>query len=489
MKVNTIAEDRSGTIWIGTSRGLTHYRDGQFATLSRPTGPFAQRVRALVTDDFGHLWLGVGTSIERLDPSEFAKALAQPTYAPRLREFDVSDGVAGVMFATGNGIAARATGGRLFFVTGRGITTVHPRDVDDVLHLPPSSVRIQGVIADDERFSADAGITLPPRTAHLRIDYTAPTLTSPGRTRFRYRLEGFDRAWIDAGIGRQAFYTNLPSGEYRFMVQAQIPERAWTSEPTTWTFRIAPAFYQTVWFYAVCAVAVALSAGGAWRLRVQYLRRDLAAVYQERMRLGRDIHDTLLQSLAGLALQLDAVEHSVTMADRRAPSQIARIRELMEVHVREVRQSIWDLRSPAPQPRSLPKALSDGVRPLAADGVRLDIDVAGTPRPCPEPIERQLLRIAREAVINAMRHGKARSVSLRLAFDRRAVRLTIQDDGCGFEPASVGRRADTHYGLLAMTERAAAVGGSCSVTSRTGCGAQVDVILPLLSRWSLQRLW
>jgi signal transduction histidine kinase len=118
----------------------------------------------------------------------------------------------------------------------------------------------------------------------------------------------------------------------------------------------------------------------------------------------------------------------------------------MEGQVREVRQSIWDLRSPAPQPRSLVEALTDGVRRLASDSVLLEVDVVGTPRSCPERIERQLLRIAREAVINAVRHGKAGSVSLKLAFDRRALRLTVTDNGCGFDAVAVGH-TDTHYGL------------------------------------------
>jgi signal transduction histidine kinase len=146
------------------------------------------------------------------------------------------------------------------------------------------------------------------------------------------------------------------------------------------------------------------------------------------------------------------------------------------------------LRSPAPQPRGLVEALGDGVRRLVTDGVRLQLDVAGTPRPCPERIEQQLLRIAREAVINAVRHGKAGSVSLKLAFDRRALRLTVTDDGCGFDPGAVGHDGDSHYGLSAMKERAAAAGGSCTVTSRPGAGTEVNVMLPLLHRWSVQRL-
>lgn len=487
--VNTITEGRNGVLWIGTSGGLTRYKDGRFDTPAGQNGLSGQLVRALVTDDLGYLWLGIRTSIVRLDPAEFDRALSEPGYRMRMREFDVADGVAGVLFGVGNGeAAARASDGRLFFVTARGLTMVDPREVDDALRPPVSPVRVESITVNDQRFAAEPDISLPAGTARLRIDYTLPTLTSPTRTRFRYRMEGFDRDWIDAGIRRQAFYTNLPAGTYRFAVQAQIPEGAWTSQTTSWGFSIAPSFYRASWFYALCMGVLALAAGGAWRLRVHNVRRDLAAVYGERMRLGREIHDTLLQSLAGLALQLDGIEHSVTAADPRAPSQIARIREQLEEHVREVRQSIWDLRSPAPQPRSLVDALGDGVRRLADDSVHLEVAVAGTPRPCPERIERQLLRIAREAVINAVRHGKARSVSLTLAFDRRALRLTVTDNGCGFDSAEAGHDAHGHYGLVAMKERAVAAGGSCTVTSRPGAGTEVDVVLPLLSRWNVQRL-
>lgn len=271
-------------------------------------------------------------------------------------------------------------------------------------------------------------------------------------------------------------------------MRAEIPEGAWTSDITTWGFRIAPLFYQTFWFYTVCGAIVALVAAGAWRLRMQGVRRDVAAVYGERMRLGREIHDTLLQSLAGLALQLDGLEHSVAATDTRAHSQLGRVRAQIEAHIREVRQSIWDLRSPDPRPRGLVEALRDAVRQLVGDGVSLEVDVAGTPRPCPERIEQQLLRIAREAVINAVRHGKAGSVRLKLAFDTRVLRLTVTDDGCGFDTAAVAGHAATHYGLSAMRERAAAAGGSCTVTSRPGAGTEVSVRLPLLPWWRMQRL-
>jgi signal transduction histidine kinase len=486
--INTITEDRDGALWIGTSDGLARYRNGHLDTLTGRNELSGQLVRALIADDLGYLWLGIGTSMVRLDPGEFDTALEDPGYKVRVREFDVADGVAGVVFAVGNAGAARASDGRLFFVTGRGVTMVDPTTVEDVLRPPPSPVRVERVIADDQRFSAEGGLSLAAGTAHLRIDYAVPTLTAPAKTRFRYRLEGFDRDWNDAGIRRQAFYTNLPAGAYRFVVQAEIPERAWTSQATAWDFRIAPWFYQTAWFYAICIGALALATGGAWRLRVQGVRREMAAVYGERLRLGRDIHDTLLQRLAGLALQLDSVEHRVAAADAGAPSQIVRVREQIEEQIREVRQSIWDLRSPDPRPRSLAEVLEDGVRRLVADPVVLRLDVAGTPRPCPEPIEQQLLRIAREAVINAVRHGKAASVCLKLAFGRRVLRLTVTDDGCGFDPAAAGEGAGTHYGLSAMKERAAAAGGLCTVTSRPGAGTEVSVELPLLSRWNPQRL-
>jgi signal transduction histidine kinase/ligand-binding sensor domain-containing protein len=486
--VNTITEDRGGALWIGTNTGLTRYRNGRFATPNGTNGLSGQLVRAFVADDLGYLWLGIGTSLVRLDPAAFDAALERPGYVIPTRQFDAADGVAGVIFGVGNGGAARASNGRLFFVTGRGVTTVDPQAVDDAIRPPQSPVRIERVIADDQRFDAGPKASLPAGTAHLRIDYTIPALTSPARTRFRYRLVGFDRDWVDGGIGRQALYSSLPAGDYRFVVQAMMPDRVWRSETTTWDFRIAPSFYRTSWFYALCAVALGLTAGGAWRLRVQRVKRELAAVYNERMRLGREIHDTLLQGLAGLALQLDSVEHSVAAGDARAQPQIVRLREQIERYIREVRQSIWDLRSPDPRPRSLVDALGDGVRPLVSDGVALSVDVAGTPRPCPERIEEQLLRIAREAVINAVRHGRAASVSLKLAFDRRVLRLTVADDGCGFDLAAIGQGADPHYGLSAMKERAAAAGGSCTVTSRPGAGTEVTVVLPLLSRWNPQRV-
>src|SRR6185436_14580906 len=176
--------------------------------------------------------------------------------------------------------------------------------------------------------------------------------------RFRYRLDGFDRTWIDAGARRQASYTNLTPGPYRFHVMTERDDGTWEEPGAMWEFSISPTFYQTKWFYAACAMALGFAVFSAWRLRLRNVRKEFALLLGERARLSREIHDTLLQSLVGVALQCDALASDV---DARSPvrQRFVRLRKDVEEHIREARQAIWDLRSPKLQRTDLPTALAE----------------------------------------------------------------------------------------------------------------------------------
>jgi signal transduction histidine kinase len=203
-------------------------------------------------------------------------------------------------------------------------------------------------------------------------------------------------------------------------------------------------------------------------------------VLAERARLSREIHDTLLQSLVGVALQFDAISANLDASSSAARDQLVRIRRQVEAYIREARQSIWDLRSPLFETRDLATALREfGKRAIAEGSVRFAATLTGAARPCPPKIENQLLRIGQEAITNALRHAQATRIHLELAFDPSALVLRVSDDGRGFDPKCATLETGDHYGLSTMRERAEQLGGHFSIASVIGQGTTVEARVPM----------
>jgi signal transduction histidine kinase len=311
----------------------------------------------------------------------------------------------------------------------------------------------------------------------LRIDYTALSFSAPTKVRFRYRLEGFDTQWVDAGTRRQAFYTNLPPRPYRFQVTA-INDGIESERSAIWDFSIQPRFYQTGWFYGACVVTMMLTAGGLWRLRSNQIQRRFALVLAERARIAREIHDTLLQSLVGVAIQCESIARQVDSAPQAAGACLTQLRKQVEFFIRETRQSIWDLRSPTLLATDLSQALAQtGERATSDARIGFGFSVIGTPRRCPAKVEEHLLRIGQEATSNAARHACATKLTMQVRYCDDSVTLRVMDDGCGFEVGSA--QADGHWGISMMKERAHLVGGSVRIVSSPGVGTEVEVVVPL----------
>jgi signal transduction histidine kinase len=216
----------------------------------------------------------------------------------------------------------------------------------------------------------------------------------------------------------------------------------------------------------------------AWQLQVRRVRKEMGLVFGERLRLSREIHDTLLQSLVGIALGLDSASHNVDAPPSRRREQLTGLRKQVEEYIREVRQSIWDLRSPALDRHGLVGALRSTGERLTAGKARFAFTVSGTPRSCPSKVETHALRIGHEAVMNAVRHSTAQHVKMEVGFDDRVLRLCVTDDGGGFT-SQVAEDPEQHYGLATMRERALDAGGCCTVESIPGTGVQVIAEFPL----------
>jgi signal transduction histidine kinase/sugar lactone lactonase YvrE len=467
-------EDSKGRLWVGGADGLSRLTGDHFVSAGRSNGLPPGGAYSITQDDRNDLWLATSVGIIRLAPDEFDRAVASPLYLMRFRVYDTSDGLAGYPVLLGDRNAVRAADGTLWFVTSRGISVADPRRLS-TLRLAPL-VAIDQVRADDRPLY---GSELKPGTSKLEIEYTAPDLTSPLKTRFRYRLEGFDSDWIDAGTRREALYTNLAPGEYHFRVTASQDDGRWSETEATWAFTMAPQFYQTWWFYAVVAASVVAITWGAWQFRVRQLRRQFALVLGERVRLSRELHDTLLQSLVGVALEFDAISKSLDASPSHARERVIKIREQVEEYIREARRSIWSLRSPSLDTGDLIDALRDSAaRAIPGHGATFRFEQTGERRRLPSNVEHQLLRIGQEALLNAARHSEAATITMRLAYEPDDVSLTIVDDGRGFDAVRAAETTTDHYGLTTMRERAQQAGGRLSVSSSPGRGTTITAIVP-----------
>ena len=362
------------------------------------------------------------------------------------------------------------------------MTLIDPRTVTDERALAP--VRIEHVIADGTKIPASAHALLPPGTLALEINYTGLDLTSPLRVRFRYQLEGFDADWIDAGMRRQAFYTNLPPGRYRFRVVSGDDDGKWADSGAMWDFAIDPKFYQTYWFMAFLITSLGAGVWGLWHLRLRHVRQRFSWILGERARLSRELHDTLVQSLVGMSLQLDAIGTAASsIRARHSETARADAKPGGSSDLSEARRSIWELRTPLRERPDLVVALREmGERLVAGLSISFELSVSGSQRRCGQNVEEQLLRISKEAITNAIRHARARAVHMSVHYELTVVVLTVSDDGCGFDLTDRTSRRGDRYGLIGLKERAVEVGGELDVTSKIGRGTEIRVSVPIVGK-------
>jgi signal transduction histidine kinase len=318
----------------------------------------------------------------------------------------------------------------------------------------------------------------------LQIDFSALSLSSSPKLRFRHWLVGVDSGWVYDGEGRQAYYSGLSPGDYRFRVSATVGG-TWT-EPTVWAFTVAPPFFLSWWFLtSIAATVVGIGAVGTWA-RVRALKTRFALVAAERARMSREIHDTLLQSLAALGPELEALAVRASPADGTIAEELRRVRRDVRRSVREARDSILELRRQANGATRLDESLEHLAGMMEArHGLRPRITVSGErPTHGIVDVEQQMYQIAKEAVINALRHGSPTSVDIAVAYTGRELSVTVRDDGCGFRPDArpASHRDDTHFGLETMRERAEKIGGSLTIDSTRGEGTTVHAVARV-TRW------
>lgn len=473
---------RDGRLLVSGEQGIAlRQPDGRFRSLSARQYPVLGGVSGMLQTADGMVWLNGGKGIVRVPFAELERAFAHPGVAIRYRLFDFRDGLPGIALQSGQvPSAVEGSDGRLWFGTSRGIVWIDPSMLR-TNPLPPT-VKIRALVAQQRQYTPSASLALPERTRSLRIDYTAASLSIPERVRFRYRLVGVDEDWQDGGNRRQAFYTNLGPGHYRFQVIAANEDGVWSPLGASLDFRIRPTFFQTPWFLLLCALAAFLLVSALYLLRMRAVARRtrllLEERHHERERIARELHDTLLQGIQGLILRFQAVAERIP-ANEPVRSAMERALDRADDVLVEGRDRVQDLRS-APMAGELSGALSKVGEELVPDyPTDFRIVVEGQPRPLDPLVRDEAYRIGREAIVNAFQHARAARVEVELAYQRDGLRLRVRDDGAGMSGGILqagGRQG--HWGLSGMRERAERIGAQLAIWSREGAGTEIDLHVP-----------
>ena len=304
-----------------------------------------------------------------------ALSLAQYGTADGMRVNECSEG--------GHPAASLATDGSLWFATLRGVSTLDRKTA--LAHALPPSVVIESVSVDDRTIDLKSARQIPPGHERLSFEYTGITFISPQRVRFRYRLEGFDRDWVDAGTRRIAYYTSLPPGDYRFRVTARANDGDWSTNESAISFRLLPRFYQTYWFYSLLVLALGLSIYAFYQWRVKQVEAQFKAVLAERNRIAREIHDILAQGFVAVSLQLELIARKLTDAPEGVRKLVVETRALVQSSLEEARRSIWELRSQGSDAGDFRSRLSSTATDIAKRaGLNVQFSVLGTYRALPK---------------------------------------------------------------------------------------------------------
>jgi signal transduction histidine kinase/ligand-binding sensor domain-containing protein len=472
--IDALFQDPDGLLWIGARGGGLRVLDaGKTYIYLVRDGLYDDDIYGIVGDPSGNLWLACSKGIFSVSRDELKKfrlgqikTLTSTPFSPLegLRTIECKPGV--------QPAACEMPDGKVWFSTIRGALMI------DAAHLQrkllPVPVVVDDVIVNGTARSAGELTQLAPGQSNVEFRYTALSFIVPTRITFRYQLEGFDHDWVDAGTRREAFYTNLRPGNYRFRVKAMNIDNAWSEIASPVAFTLSPHFYQRRWFLPLC-VAVLLWAGWfAYRQRVQRIRQRLDAVLTERSRIARELHDTLMQGFSGITMEMQALSaHLPETAERGELNEIIRDAGTC---LREARQSIAGLRTARDAGSGLAASIEQHARQMTeAKDVRLKLRLDDNPQGLPPGVEYNLLRIAQEAVTNSVKHSGARTIEVSLDSTPRVLKLCVKDDGSGINS---GNGQPGHYGLIGMRERAAQIGAAITIDSESGRGTVVSVLLP-----------
>ena len=497
-EVTAILEDGSGRLWVGTAGAGLWVRAGdRWQTLGRAQGLASQYVSALVQDPLGCVWVSSPEGLVRLDPRGGGDGLPSGAGMSCV-QFGEDQNLGGVSFeGRSQPRACQTADGRLWFAAVQGLLEVRPEWVEPA--PPPLRAHIERVLVDGRQEWPSPGtisgcrpersppggptVRVPAGAGRISIQYTAISFVRGGQTLFRTRLEGLHAGWEEAGRARLAQYTGLRPGRYGFQVTARSPEGDWLAAPATVTLEVQPFYWQTWWFRAGAYAAGALAVGGMARwVATRRFRQRLAVLERERQlegersRIARDLHDDLGSNLTQIAYWSELARRQGEAA--RVPSALQRIAETAREAAWGLDQVVWILKRKNDTLEHLAGYLAHlAEEQFAGHPVRCRLEVPATlpDLPLPLGVRRSLFLATKEALTNVLKHAHAVEATLRLSVGDEHLRIVVEDNGCGFDPA----QAQRGNGLEHLARRLAGIGGACEIESRPGAGTTVRLSWPL----------
>lgn len=449
-------------LFVGGEAGAAVWHEGRFQRLRAPREDALRRVTGFFVTADGTRWLNGDTGLLRVEEGDWRRAV--DSGAPlRYELLDARDGYTGT---AADVPSLRMVNGRLWVTTTDGIVELDPsRRERNPLAPQPALLAVTG---DDAGYPLAGPVRIRAGTTRLRFDFTAPALGRPERLVFSYRLDGLDRAW-QTGAERSATYTALAPGDYRFRLRAMNEDGVWSEGEQTLDLHVAPTPLQTAWFKLACVLAGLLLLWLGYRLRLRFLTRTLTArlraQMEERERIARDLHDTVLQTFQGFVLKVTAM-----LPDSASPlgdTLRLGVRDAMAA-IQEGRDKVGTLRAGASCEASLLACLRTVGEQDAAPGQHFALRCEGLARALHPVVEQELCAIGREALRNAFRHAEAGRHEAIVEYGAGALVLTVRDDGRGI--AAEAREKPGHWGLRGIEERARLIHADARLRSAPGAG-------------------
>jgi signal transduction histidine kinase/ligand-binding sensor domain-containing protein len=478
-------------LWIGGDAGIQHFDGKRFTSVGALEEDAFETTTGMITDLEGNLWIQTLDGVREIAAGDLAKALGSAATFVPYRSFDTADGVPGAPDPDHTlPTLHRSADGILWAQTTSGLAWIDPKRIPESRTVPV--VYVEAVTSGETVYPRTAsGVALPADARSFRIAYTSPMLSRPDKLRFRYRLVGYSNAWQDAGTRREAAFTNVPPGTYRFEVVATGEAGMASATPASAQIVRRPAYYETWWFRALGIVPVALLLWAVYALRMRTLTRRLRIRADEREAVARDIHDTLLQRFQGLMLTLQVWGQDATIPDGRR-SEMREMSEQARDALIEGRERILLLRRTEDLGLALyDQIAAEGRRLQAVTGMGFSLEATGTPQPLSAQCKGELRDIAFETLRNAFLHSHGSKVVLALDYATDALWLVVTDDGAGFDKATLARaRESGHFGLVGLAERVNGLAGTLSVESEPGEGTEVHIKLPARTAYAgYRRRW
>ncbi len=491
--IRCLRAEPDGALWIGTvDGGLCRLKNNYFATCDSRHGMLDDVINHIADDGLGSFWFTSFQGVFRVSKAELKEFADGKRSRVECLGFGKSDGLPALECPGGfQPSGCRTRDGRLWFPTIKGLAVVNPANVPTNLVAPP--VLIEAVLVDNKALPANAAETsgpkLDPGTHRYEFQYTGLNFSAPELLRFRYKLEGLDRDWVDAGSQRSVTYNYLAPGPYRFRVTARNQAGVWNEAGASFAFEVLPFFWQTWSFIIGMVLLGAASIGGtvfyATRRRLQRELRRVEmqlSLERERARIAQDIHDGVGANLTEIAWLAEVAEHDAARPEE-VRAQARKISSTARETVQSFDEIVWAVLPQNDTLTSLIEYLGRRVDELAeTSAVRYWFTA---PKQFPHTVlpadQRHSFYLAcKEALHNISKHAYATEVRVDVTLPESCLRVDIKDNGRGFNPDTLNA---TGNGLRNMRQRFTDLGGKIDIQSRPGHGTTVSMTLPLKSEF------